>query len=256
MGTIDQTPRRQSNDRISWGTIFGLILIGAGILLLGFNYRLIPPLWKPIVFSWPMLLFVIGIAYLGKSKRATGILFLLIGVFFMIPRLAIIFPGSHLLHTDLTKILWPVMIVMLGIALLSSTKRKTDIKNLPHEKSDDNTTAHPQEGTIDYEYLFGGSEQVFLEPVFRGGEIKICFGGMSLDLRKTTLPEGVTTLKIDNLFGGVTLLVPSEWHLDIQPQTLVGGVTDKRFSHVSTDNNRPRLKIIARCIFAGVDIRE
>ena len=51
------------------------------------------------------------------------------------------------------------------------------------------------EGWIIKNVVFGGTESVFLDPVFRGGDIDVVFGGIVIDLRNTTLPE--TTVYLD-----------------------------------------------------------
>jgi hypothetical protein len=110
-------------------------------------------------------------------------------------------------------------------------------------------------GKVEYNFVFAGTEQVFLEPEFKGGEINVVFGGMSLDLRNTHLPEGKTTyLEINAVFGGVKILAPSTWDIELKGDAILGGFKDKRRKIVSNDSNAGHLIIKADCICSGGEI--
>ncbi len=72
--------------------IIGFLLIMAGIVVLLSKFALLPHLISQIIFSWPMLLIVIGIISWTKKQRSTGNLLILIGIVFLIPRTGLI-PG-------------------------------------------------------------------------------------------------------------------------------------------------------------------
>lgn len=110
------------------------------------------------------------------------------------------------------------------------------------------------DGFVYYSTVFNGADNVFLEPVFRGGSIENVFGGVTLDLRKTTLQEGISHLSISSVFGGTTLLIPAGWNVEIQSDSVFGGFKDKR---PFTDNIEKGAKLIikAECVFGGGEIR-
>ena len=111
------------------------------------------------------------------------------------------------------------------------------------------------DGVYAQSVVFGGAEDVFLEPVFRGGAIDVVFGGVDLDLRKTTLPEGDTHLSINAVFGGVEVRLPDNWKVEQKISAVFGGVDDdrKKQSHIEVDNTR-KLIITGDVVFGGVDI--
>ena len=90
------------------GLGFGLILMLIGVVFLGFNFGLIPMALKWVIISWPMLLIVIGVAHYLRRKIFSGTILVLIGSFFILPRIIdaypALFPGFN---GDFTHIYWP-----------------------------------------------------------------------------------------------------------------------------------------------------
>ncbi len=111
-------------------------------------------------------------------------------------------------------------------------------------------------GVIDITTVFGGSEQVYLDPEFRGGKISTVFGGVKLDLRRTGLPEGITYLTVESVFGGVEIDTPEDWIIEIRSESVFGGFDDKRLPPLDGNYIEGRKLIIkASCVFGGGDIK-
>ncbi len=63
--------------------------------------------------------------------------------------------------------------------------------------------------------IFDGEDLANRSPEFRGGTTVCWYGGQRLDLRGATLaPEGAT-LKVRCLFGGLQVLVPATWRVQV-----------------------------------------
>lgn len=103
--------------------------------------------------------------------------------------------------------------------------------------------------------VFGGNEDIFLEPVFRGGKIDVVFGGVELDLRRASLPEGDTHLHIQAVFGGVKLYLPDDWMVVSKIDAVLGGVENKHFSKTVQSDASRRLILSGEVIFGGCEIR-
>jgi len=220
----------------------GIVIIIAGFLLLLFNVGVISPSLKHIFFSWQMLLIVIGIVSLLSSENHTpGYVLIIIGSIFILPRIfEFTFNVSHLLV--------PTILIAIGIVLL--------LKRFPHHGfSSKGAMQSLENGYVHEENIFSGSKQRFLQEVFRGGHISCVFGGSELDLTQTTLGEGTNELEITTTFGGVTLIVPSDWKIVLRTTSIFGGFSDKR-THIkeSTDNSRV-LIIKGSTIFGGGEIK-
>lgn len=106
-----------------------LVLIGIGLLWIlkqtvgffDFPFLHLENVWNPIrnlfhgffhfVFSWPMILIVIGVLLLA-GKRSGGLVFLIIGAIFIIPK--IVFMSGAVVF-----LLFPLILIGIGIALVA-----------------------------------------------------------------------------------------------------------------------------------------
>jgi len=235
-----------------------LLLIAAGGLLLCFNTELLNPVWKSFFFSWPMLVFVIGTLCICKSHLIFGLIVAAGGTFFMIDKAAVIYPNEMIIE-QITTNFWPAIFIISGVIILLYffTKPKSYIHYHCKGNWKENYAAEENEnkdGKINYKFVFSGTEQVILDPVFKGGTIETTFGGMELDLRRTALAEGNTYLYINTTFGGVEIMAPDVWDIELKSHSFAGGVTDSRIKHLDIDHSR-KLIIVAKCTFGGITIR-
>ncbi|MEA4917568.1 LiaI-LiaF-like domain-containing protein [Proteiniphilum sp.] len=241
--------------------LFGLLLVVAGLLFLSFNFGWIDPALRPVLFSWPMIFIVIGIIGFSKSNYIVSLFWLILGIFFLLPRIAAAYPDSiQGLNSDFAYTYWPLLLIFLGVALilkvLFAKHRKKERDPYRYAETTERVSGSAEggeNGRIERSVVFGGSESIFLDPVFYGGEISALFGGVVLDLRRTQLPEGITYLDVDAVFGGVELHIPGDWLVETKFQTILGGMQDKRL--VSPPDNSRKLIIKGDLIFGGCEIR-
>ncbi len=251
------------------GVLFGLLLVVAGLLFLSFNFGWIDPALKPVLFSWPMIFIVVGIIGFSRNNYLFSLFWLVLGVFFLLPRIARVYPDSiQGVDSDFAYTYWPLLLILLGIGFILKVvlarHRKRERKSFRTNTADTTDTAEAANtagnagvgrgagGRIEKEVLFGGSESIFLDPVFHGGRISAIFGGVVVDLRRTQLPEGVTYLDVEAVFGGVELYLPDNWMVETKFHTVFGGLQDKRL--VSLPDNSRKLVIQGDLVFGGCDI--
>lgn len=239
------------------GTTFAFLLIAGGLLLLCFNTGMLNPAWKNFFFSWPMLLFVIGATNLSRLHVVSGTILVATGLFFLIEKTSAIYPYDiHL--GPFVATYWPALIILLGVLiLLGAIFRSGRLGRRHHHKGNWNYTPNEQEindGKINYQFSFSGTEQVFLDPVFKGGSIDVTFGGMELDLRRTSLAEGDTFLYVKTTFGGVEITAPDNWDIEIRSKAVLGGVSDSRDKNIEKDRTR-KLIIVANSTLGGIEIK-
>jgi predicted membrane protein len=237
------------------GISFALLVIGMGVLWLCLNGGVFPAIWKPFFISWPMLLFVVGCIELCKIRYVSGIILASIGIIFLLP----LFPGTSFDRHFLTT-WWPVFLIMTGILIFFSILLKPKRVRWSHQTNKQKwnrgysgESGANQDGVINYDLVFSGIEQVVLDPVFKGGHVSAVFGGMELDLRRTSLAENETVLHIETVFGGVNIKAPAAWNIEIHSESVFGGVTDKRVMGQERDMTR-KLVIVAEAVFGGVTI--
>lgn len=294
--------RRGDRPGVGNGIVFGVILILIGLFMLTFSAGLFPVAWRPVFISWPMLLIVLGLIEIFKLHFIPGFMLVVLGNFFIVPRIARIYPESWWFGETFVSTYWPILLIAFGALIILAIaikpryfrkngdvyecRREKDrraaeeakrmgreyteeakrmgreyaeeAKKMGREYAEEarNTgRAYAEEGVVDYNLIFTGAEQVFLDPVFRGGEINTIFAGITLDLRKTTLPEGTTYLEVSTVFGGVNIFAPSEWRIEIRNQSIVGGFNDKRPAPIGPVDEESKLIIVASCVFGGGELK-
>lgn len=224
-----------------------LAFIVVGLLLLGREMDIIDPEIVNIIVSWQMLLIFIGLGSLYKRNLVSGLIIIFVGVYFLLPELDIRFDWAYSL--------WPIMLILIGVAILfklaePKSRRKTKIKRIDEENINKTT----ENGFIKADVSFGSSKHIVLDPVFKGAEIDISFGNVSLDLRRTKLDGELTFIEVDCSFGGFEILIPSSWNVVIDVDTTLSGCEDKRFPAQEIDSDH-KLVIRGDISFSGIEIK-
>ncbi len=235
--------------------IFGSVLMLVGLLFLGFNFGIIPQKLRWIIFSWQMLLILIGLVQLTKKNVFSGLTLLIIGSFFLMPRLITTFPDVFpVLNPDFASVFWPVLLIAAGL-LIVSQRLLCPKKHCHHDRHHRKNYRKVTQSDSEFEKntIFGKSEYIVLDPEFKGAELNAIFGEIKFDLRKTTLPEGDTHLDVNSVFGGIVVFVPQDWNIEIQIDPVFGGYKDYRMPVESPDPKR-RLIITGACVFGGAEI--
>ena len=229
--------------------MLGIIVILAGLALLLFNTGFIPDYFRHIIISWPMLLVAIGIVSLiGAENRIPGIILVVIGGFFLFPR---IFD----LNINFAHLFWPLILICLGILIL--------FRRFPHPRdwshrlgtSPRNVTAASDQGFVFEDHIFSGTEKRIINKEFKGGRVNVIFGGIKLDLTQASLAEGTHDLEVNVIFGGATIIVPCEWKIQLKNTSVFGGFSDKRFCIKEAADPSRVLTIRASAVFGGGEIK-
>jgi predicted membrane protein len=247
METSNENYPRQK--RMKKGAL-GAIVILAGILLLAFNFEILSGDFRHVIFSWQMLLITIGVVSLSTSEsRTPGLILVFIGGFFIIPE---IFD----FHISFVKLFWPLLLIGLGILILFRKGFISDRWRSRKIMSDTlNTVNTVDEGYINESNIFSGSKHKVVHQVFKGGKISNIFGGTEIDLTQSTLGEGRNELIIECVFGGVTVIVPSDWKVVLNISSIMGGFSDKR-TYIKENLDTSRILVIkGSAIFGGGEIK-
>lgn len=220
----------------------GAVVILAGLILLGLNFNVIPYSWRSIVFSWQMLLIAIGVISLfGKDSYIPGIILMLIGGIFIIPRFGVLPFSVH-------NLFWPALLIALGIIVLFKGFK-------PHRFHRNREEFIVEDGYINEEAIFGGSKQKVVHQAFKGGKISCIFGGTEVDLTSCSLAPGEHVLEITAIFGGASVIVPADWKVIVKNSSVLGGFEDKR--RIVKENTDPSKVLIikAEAVFGGGEIK-
>lgn len=245
--------------------LFGLLIILAGVVLLGVNFGWIDPNIKKIVFSWPIILIVVGLFQIAHRHYLPSFILMGIGAFFLLPKIAEVYPQLFPgIGTNFSAIYWPTLLIIAGVLILLQFIFPNKWQNYHkkwHHQWDEKWNEHKDihfgskaSGCFDKNVVFGNVENIFLDEIFPGGEINAVFGGVTLDLRKTKLAEGDTHLEVNTVFGGITLYIPADWYVVTKFDTVFGGFNDKRVREEPSDRTR-KLIIQGSCVFGGGEMR-
>lgn len=276
---------RKSHCNPLFNTIaFALFLILVGAAFLGFNLGYIPMSFKGVIFSWPMLLVVIGLVHFCKRHFWSGILFLLVGGFFMVPSLIEVCPSLFPVGSgEFVHLYWPILLIAAGVLFVlhhlcpcshpygkcfsrhfhscgSTSKRYND--SVDSETSESTNTDEPvfdknakrSSGYFKKDSIFSSGEHIVLDPLFIGGEVNTVLGETILDLRKTDIKEGDTYLKTSTVLGSLVIFVPVEWSVDIRTESVLFSFEDKRY-HAGTTDVTKRLLIISSGVLGSGELR-
>ena len=222
--------------------LFGIVLVvvGAGLILK--NIDIFPESIEHIIFSWQMLLVVIGLVItIGASgERNSGVIVMAIGAFFMIPKI--------FKETFDINVLWPIILIIIGLIIIFSKRKHHRWKGHSEAKIGDNY--------IDIINVFSGSERQIISEIFSGGKITAIFGGCEIDLTQAKLAPGVSELEIVCVFGGTEIIMPSDWNIKIDVMPVLGNFSDERriIANNSVDMSK-QLVIKGTVVFGGGELR-
>jgi predicted membrane protein len=235
--------RPERHNLTSNKAFIGVILVLAGLFLVIRNTGFFPDFIDNVIFSWPMLLVVIGLVMtLGATEKTAGIIVMAVGGFFMIP---LVFRETFHMY----NMFWPSIFIIVGVIFIVSRGKNWNRANMISKGviGDD---------YVDYVNVFSGGERQVVSQNFRGGKISAVFGGIELDLTKAGLAPGVSELEIACVFGGATLIVPDDWYITIDVTPVLGGFSDsRRLNPGRTIDSSKHLLIKGAVIFGGGEIK-
>ena len=221
-------------------TLIGAVLVVAGLLLVVDQLNLLPFRLRSIIFTWQMLLIVLGMVFLTKRDgRLAGIILLCIGLFFLLPKLTILPVGAG-------RLFWPALLIFVGLLIIFKGSFR---RGLGYSGSKLNGDA------IEDINVFGGHDRIIETANFRGGEVVNIFGGGNYDLLQSKLAPGKNVLEVVMIFGGSKIIVPQDWDVKVDVAAVFGGFSDKRIKSPEVSRDQSRTLIIKGiAIFGGGEL--
>lgn len=223
-----------SNNEIKQRNWAGIVFVILGLVFLLRNIELLP--LPSVFFSWKALLIVIGIVGISLGRKE-GFVPLMIGALFIF-----IYDILGLYYFGFRD-LWPLIFIVVGIALL-----------LRHRRTRANSD--PGNPGIDELALFSGVEKKVTSNQFKGGNVTAMFGGIDIDLSQTNLSDESNNIDLFTMFGGCEFKVPQDWTINVSQLTVVfGAFEDKRLIDKSKTDPNKVLFIRGLILFGGGEIK-
>lgn len=242
---------RQMRGSGVWTGVF-ILLIGVAALIKATVTDL--PSW---FFSWQTFLIALGV-FIGIKhgfRGASWFVFMLVGGAFLIPE---IYP-----EITIRRYIWPVVLIVIGLFIM--LRHRVRFTGPGNEKKSgstpgtENATVNEESGDstedfINTSSIFGGTSKNILSKNFKGGSVVNVFGGTELFLGQADI-NGTAVIDTTTIFGGLTLVIPSNWTVKSQATVIFGGLEDKRSITPVTDGTEKILIIKGTVMFGGIDIK-
>lgn len=183
---------------------------------------------------WPVAVIALGLAATAVDRRLSlgPAVLIVIGALLLVGQLDLV---------QLDALIWPVVAILAGFWLLFN---RGQLSRARDEASDrQNVLA-----------VLGAAETKNRSPHFRHANVSALFGGATLDLRDAQLDPGATVDALA-LFGGVDVLVPPGWRVELGGLPIFGGFDDKTVDNGSVRPDAPVLKVEATALFGGVGVK-
>jgi predicted membrane protein len=243
--------------------VIGIIIVMLGVFLLLNNLGFLPHYVRHLVLSWQMLLIAIGAVFLfdrkaGHKHESVGILLIFIGALFLLPRV---------FDVNLSRILVPLLIIVVGIYFVVIAVVKKDCEHFPFYNKDKRfkhlnkmpfaETTVNEDGTVKRNYAFTGSKEKWNYGKIKDVKIEAAFSGVELDFTQVELSDESETvhIKVESVFSGVILYVSEEWNIVIQKTGVFGDFVDCRPGNVIQAAKGKAVILELESVFGGGEIR-
>ena len=236
-----------------------LILLGVGFLLDQFNVISFGAIMSTY---WPMIIIIIGVTNLfdRDSSKLGNTILIFVGVMFQINAL-------NILTVSMTGLIIPIALIIIGISILFSRKKESkfqynlssDNKNGNLKNIDGDSDSLPPyknvstDNVIDAFAFMSGVETHNRSLEFRGGRATSIMGGIDIDLRGAVPFEGVSELELTSIMGGIEVLVPESWRVEVKGTPLLGEISNK--SRYNPDPDAPVLRIKGFVLMGSIEIK-
>lgn len=228
-------------------TFLGLLFILIGGVLLIQWANLFPFFNLPgYLFSWKMILIVLGVFLMATEKnRSTGLILFLIGGVFL---------ARDIFQVEFWQVMRfaiPAFFVIAGLLLIFPGTRPGRWRRYS------SMTEEEMRDSIQDVNIFSGGSKAITSGHFKGGEVTCIFGGAELNFKNAGLAPGANVLDITCIFGGVTLYVPEDWTVKLDVTPVFGGFSDTRAeSNMKLDTNPDKLLVVkGAVIFGGGEVK-
>lgn len=234
---------KRTNRHNLFRVVLALVFVVFGLVALGNNLN-----WWNIddlfLQWWPMILVLIGLItiFAPGGSWGGGIFLIFLGVIFLL--------HSHGIY-DISELIWPAMLMMVGIMIWPRRRRVSEGK-----QENNNRNTNYRETNADHVFnintLFDSRREVIRDDQLAGGHGTAVFGGLDLDLRGTN-PKENAYLEVTAVFGNVSIMIPQNWKVIKHGGPVFGKVNDKRVN-IPESGFSKTVTIEMNAIFGSVDL--
>jgi hypothetical protein len=215
--------------------LIGVLIIGAGAVLLGGNLGLIDAHYVFRSFG-PIALFLVGVALLARRRHDQvlwGLVLMFVGAWGFATQ-------QQWIKIHFWAVIGPLLLVLAG----GSVVWRAFNRPAPEGAGDAYMRTFA---------LFSGAE---LRPTvpFEGADLTAVMGGVKVDLSNSVMAQDTAIIDVFALMGGAEILVPRDWDVTVRVISLMGGISDKR--RPATAPATKHLIIQGMAVMGGVEIKD
>jgi predicted membrane protein len=255
-----------------WGGLF-FIIIGGALLLqrLGVFF----PAW---LFTWPMILILIGLfTGIRHGFRFFGWLIpIAVGGIFL----------SQEIFTDVNvdRLIWPVILITVGLSFIlgrhgsfcfghhhrfkkklrdrwgedwqekwaQAKKERAYWHDRKRQMYDPGYTSSSGD-LLDVNAVFGSVKKMVLSKNLKGGEVNTVMAGCELNLTQADI-AGRVEIEVNTVFGGTRIIVPPNWQVQSDMDSVFGSMEDKRPVQLLNPDPDKLLVLKGASVFGGTEL--
>jgi predicted membrane protein len=260
-------PMQSSNTPKNNNVLGGLVLVLIGLVILIKNIPSIAALFPYWLFTWPVLVMIVGIG-VGLTHRFRGIGWLIImavGAYFLAYQ-------NGMVTFNPKPFILPLVLIAIGISVMMKRNRRKHCNrfrrpNFEHQSPGfhvppvpvpptsglGESTSNNGEDILNVNSVFSSVDRTVLSKCFKGGKINCLFGGTEINLAQADF-NGTVVLNLSISFGGAEITIPSNWQVQNEISVILGGLDDKR-RFVPSSEPVKTLILQGSVLCGGVELR-
>lgn len=239
--------------------LIGIFIVIIGVVLLLKQIPAIGGYLPDWLFTWPMILIVIG-AFIFLKNGFGGLPPIIIGLFFLLRE-------ENILSDQVRNYALPLLVILIGLVFILKRNHHPDFRRAHMRRrfrgrgrydrectfSNWDSVDKSSEDFLDVNSIFGSAEKSMFTKSFKGGNINCAFGGAKINLTQADI-EDKAILNISVAFGGAEITVPANWQVQNDLTAILGGIEDKRRMTVM-DDHKKTLILRGGIFCGGVEIK-
>lgn len=239
--------------------LVGVFIVIIGIALLLKQIPSIGGFLPDWLFTWPMILIVIG-AFIFLKNGFGGLPPIIIGLFFLLRE-------ENLLSEQIRNYAIPLLVIIIGLIFILKRNHHPNFRRAGMRRRFRNRDRldrecmvsnwdycdKSSEDYLDVNSVFGSAEKSMFTKAFKGGNINCAFGGAKINLSQADLEEKAV-LNVSVAFGGAEITVPANWQVQNDLTAILGGIEDKRRMTIA-DDSKKTLVLRGGIFCGGVEIK-
>lgn len=227
--------------------IWGLVFVAVGIIFGGNALNI----WDIDVFFpgwWTLFLIIPGLVSMVRYgfNWGSGILVIL--------GLILLFDALDIISSDIMwKLVFPLILVIIGISILISFFRSGTKKNIEDEEYTKSksykydSTQYPR-----YTAILGGGDYKNNTEDLKGVVAEAILGGLEIDLRDAKITEDIV-LELTAVLGGIDVYIPNDVRVEIISGVPVLGGFEHKINRNALSGPKVRIKYTA--VLGGIEIK-